>query len=110
MLTTEEREEINRAAKKEKQRVAFLAWQRSKLNGIIAKFNELNSKSCLARNILQKFPEEKLAWQALANLYNNEATLFAAFDFFSLAAISAYLDSESTPEELVNLWLHESPR
>lgn len=109
-LSDADRAKLAAIAEKEKRRTEFLSWQNSKLNNIITKLDRLNWNSRFAAEVLRNDPENDLAWRALANLMHNEAKLFAAFDFFSMATASQWLEQESTPKELVAIFDEQTRR
>jgi hypothetical protein len=106
-LSDTDRAKLATIQEKEKRRIAFLEWQNSKLGILIMKIRPLNYRANLARKVLLVWPEEELAWQALADLYHNEARIFAAMDLFSMEPVSRWIESEITAGELIELWRNE---
>lgn len=109
-LSETDRAKIKEIRVKEKRRIDFLAWQHSKLKIIVEKITILTGRARLAHDVLRVFPEQENAWQALADFYNQEAQLFAAFDFFAMANVSQWLEQESVPKELVALFNEQAGR
>jgi exonuclease I len=104
VISDADRAKLEEIRKKEKRHAEFLAWQKSKLNNIIARFRTLNFRARLAHEVLKFWPEEEHAWATLAETYHKEALLNRAFDFFSMTAVSNWLEEDSTPEEIVALF------
>lgn len=109
-LSDVDRAKLEEIRIKEKRRIEFLAWQNTKLNIIIEKLRALNWRVRLAKFALNLNPEYEPAWAMLAKFYHQEARLFAAFDFFSMAPVSGWLEQECGPKELIAIWRNEQAR
>jgi hypothetical protein len=69
---------------------------------ILARYWGLLTQSAeFAKRTLQRCPAEGLAWDALADFYNNEALFGAAFEFLSCEKLPEYLEQPVTRERLV---------
>jgi hypothetical protein len=103
-LSDADRAALEAIRAKEKRRAQFLAWQNIKLKIILKKIETLRERAQLAARVLERWPEEECAWQAIAEFHHKKTRLYAAFDFFSLTQVSNYLEQDSSAEELIRLF------
>lgn len=113
-LSPAERETLAREQKesirKQKLRAEFNRWKNTHLNKIVYQYQQLHTKARLARKVLALYPDNELAWCALADFYHKESYLSAAFDTFACALVSQWLEQDSQLSEVVQLWRHEQTR
>jgi hypothetical protein len=65
-------------------------------------WRELGQQAEIAKQILANWPDEELAWEALADFYHSQADFEAAFEFLSCEKVPRYLEQPMTREELFN--------
>jgi hypothetical protein len=62
------------------------------------------AQSLRAGDVLSKFPDSEAAWDALARFYHTMPQLAAAFDLLMFTKASDWLDEDSTPVKLYEIW------
>jgi hypothetical protein len=82
----------------------FDRWRDSQIDRLTTLYQSLWSRSALAHRILLLYPDEVLAWNALAPFYHREAELSRALDFLTFAKASSWLESDSTPRKVFGFW------
>jgi len=92
--TREQREKRQRAAE-------FNEWRDICDKILVRRLRYLNRRAELAKTVLATFPDCEHAWNALADLYHNEAILLAALDTLSLEKLSPWLESPMTRPRLL---------
>lgn len=102
------RAEGRRRARREAPVRAFERWRDLRLRSIADRYHALSSRVALAHRVLLSYPEEELAWDALARWYHAEAKLSRAFDFLMFTKPSEWLERSSTPSEVFLLWKEEA--
>lgn len=105
-LTPEERTAI--AAKEEERN--FRKWCWKQYDVAAAEFRELHDKMLLARQILNRFPTEDLAWNALAAFYHAEARLSRQLDAYSFQKGSPWANPIAARNSLLRRWKQENDR
>jgi hypothetical protein len=82
----------------------FAAWVDRSERALIARHRFLWRRAKLATIALRYFPEMLQAWDALADLYRNEAQLGAALDSLNFERAGIWLTDPETPEQLFRSW------
>ena len=98
------REQAQRRARLEVEIRPFEDWRETKIRQISDKYRLLVIKTAHAGEVVAKFPACESAWDALARFYHAEAKLSAAFDYLTFAKSSDWLEDDSTPVELFEVW------
>lgn len=102
-LTPEEKAAI---AERERER-QFREWAWKKYDEVAKQYRCLARKAELAKKILRKFPDEELAWEALARFYHAEFTLARQLDAYSLMKASR-VSNTTARRLLISRWEKET--
>jgi len=91
--TQEQRAKRQRAAE-------FSAWLKICHTILIRRLPRPTARARLAKTVLGAYAECEPAWNALADLYHNEAILLGALDALSFEKLSPWLDVAMTRDKL----------
>lgn len=78
----------------------FAQWTNTCHMILVRHLRQLNERAELAKKILDQIQDFEPAWDALADFYHNEASLFAALDTLAFEKVSPWLDEPITRERL----------
>lgn len=98
------REETRRRRRFDAEISRFDAWRETQLRHVCGDTYALSRAAIRASAVLHRDPDCEVAWDAVARWYHSEAQLSAAFDFLSFAKASAWLETDSTPAEIFEIW------
>lgn len=98
------REEARRRAHLVAQIKPFEAWRAVKIREVSDRYRSLSKAALLAGDVLAKFPDCEEAWYALARFFHTEAQLSAAFDWLMFTKVSVWLEEDSIPAEVFEVW------
>jgi hypothetical protein len=82
----------------------FECWRQTHIRRLTSIYRSLSSRAALAHRILLRYPDEELAWRALARFYHSEAQLSRSLDFLTFAKAGVWLDGDSRPPEVFGHW------
>jgi hypothetical protein len=82
----------------------FEIWRDTRIREVSNRYRELSRMAIRAADVLSKFPDSEAAWDALARFYHAMPRLAAAFDLLMFTKASDWLDEDSTPVELYEIW------
>jgi hypothetical protein len=82
------------------RRAQFAEWRDTCYTVLIRRLRRLRAQAHLAQVALRYFPDFEPAWDALAELYHNEARIFGALDFLACDSLSPWLDLPTTEQRL----------
>jgi hypothetical protein len=102
-LTPEEKAAI---AERERER-QFRAWCWQKYDEVAKQYRCLARKAELAKQILSKYADEELAWEALARFYHAEFTLARQLDAYSLMK-AGRVSNTTARQILISRWEKET--
>ncbi len=83
---------------------AFECWREARLREVTSRYRVLGRQAAQARQVLQLWPDCEPAWEGLARFCHTEAKLCAALDWLSFAKASIWLERDSTPAEVFQVW------
>jgi hypothetical protein len=98
------REETRRRAQLEAEVKPFEVWRETRIREVSDHYRSLSSAAASASKVLSRFPDCEEAWDALARFYHAEAQLSAAFDWLMFTRASVWLEQDSTPVEVFEVW------
>jgi hypothetical protein len=99
-LLREASERGRRKAEEEK----FDAWRGERIREVSARRRSLWRNAGLAEQVLKKYRDCEPAWDALARWYHAEARLSATLDYLTFTKASPWLESDSIPEQVLEMW------
>jgi hypothetical protein len=80
-LTPSDKLQIIIEERRARLREEFRAWKNVKTMELFKELDALRFRARFAHQVLILYPEETLAWQALANFYHNERRIYEQLDF-----------------------------
>jgi hypothetical protein len=98
------REQARRRAEIDTEIKPFDSWREARIRKVSDRYRSLSRAAIHAGNILTKFPDCDQAWDALARFYHAESRLSAVFDWLTFAKASEWLESDSSPVEVFEIW------
>jgi hypothetical protein len=90
-------EEIFKRREREEE---FCEWLDILHERLASVWRELGQQAEIAKQILAHWPDEELAWEALADFYHSQADFEAAFEFLSCEKVPRYLEQPMTRAKL----------
>jgi hypothetical protein len=104
----ETKERILREAKERRrfdgQIERFEAWRTEQIRLISEKYLFLSGVARHAKNVLAHLSNCAQSWDCLGHFYHAEAQLSVAFDWFTFAKASSWLEIDSTAREIFEAW------
>ncbi len=94
--------ETQEQRERRKRRAEFAEWLDTLYLLVIRRLRYLSECAELGEDFLTQFPDCEDAWDLLADLYHNEAHLFAALDILAFEKLSPWLEVPMTREKLFN--------
>jgi len=82
----------------------FEAWRDRQIRSVSDRYRCLSRAASRAVQVLPRFPECETAWDALAHFYHAESHLSAMFDWLMFTKASNWLEEDSTPVEVFQIW------
>jgi len=82
----------------------FETWRDARIREVSDLYHSRSRAAVHAGEVLGRFPDCEPAWDALARFYHAEALLSAAFDWLTFTKVSAWLEEDSTPFEVFEMW------
>jgi hypothetical protein len=98
------REEARRRGHLNAEIGRFNDWRDARIRGVSNRYRSLSSAAIKASDVLAKFPDSEEAWEVLARFYHAVAQLCAAFDWLMFTKVSEWLESDSSPAEVFEVW------
>lgn len=93
-----------RRQKVESQIRRFELWREDQIRRVSERYQSLSRAAMRATQVLTKFPDSEEAWSALARFYHAEAGLSAILDWLMFMKASNWLEADSTPTEVFQMW------
>ena len=82
----------------------FDEWRRARSWELIDLYRRRAQLALLAEDVLRRDPDNEQALDALARFYHSERTLLSAIDWLSFTKASNWLEQDSTPSEVFEVW------
>lgn len=82
----------------------FEIWRDARIREVSNRYREFSRLAMRAADVLSKFPDSEAAWDSLARSYHAMPRLSVAFDWLMFTKASDWLDEDSTPVELYEIW------
>jgi len=92
--------ESSEARERRARAAQFDEWTAACHTILTRQLRSLERRAELAKKILAQFPDSEAAWEALAELYHNEAGIIAALDMLSFEKLSPWLEVPMTRDNL----------
>lgn len=111
-ITEQDRIEMEIEQRKNGEWIRFQGWRKLKLYEIVEKIANLRARAEFAHicwSCLSEEDQEK-AWEMFSDLYDQEAALHSAFDFYTCTKVSNWREHDSKIQEVVALWNYERTR
>jgi len=103
-LSTHYTAEARRRAALNREVDDFDEWRTARSWELIDLYRRRARSALLAEDVLRGDPENEQAWDALARFYHRERTLLTAIDWLSFTKASNWLEEDSTPSEVFDVW------
>lgn len=87
---------------------AFEAWRDAQIHRLSDRILTLSRAAVQAGEVLRTDPANETAWETLSKYYHSQAQLSAAFDFLKFAKASDWLETDSTPVEVLENWRRDA--
>jgi hypothetical protein len=97
-------EQARRRARLRAEIEPFEIWRDSRICEVSNRYGKLSHSACHAADVLSTFSECEEAWATLARFYHAEAQLLAALDWLMFAKASDWLEGDSFPVEVYEVW------
>jgi hypothetical protein len=79
-------------------------WLDARIREVSDRYRPLSRAAVHANDVLAQFPDCEPAWDALVRFYHAEAQTLATFDWLMFTKASAWLEEDSTPFEVFEIW------